>query len=218
MWWIVWSGWPQSHAGLSLKFHLWKWCDILAWRVWILLSTDHRFQWRSKIWRLFCKLTHFVSNVVVCPEIAPLVHCVLNPTSLKTFAEPQKGLLHLSCIFGRLCRSSWIESSGLAWCSKTLSAFLPSNAHQGWDVRQDWEPLHGCWFQCTADYPHQCFQDSVQMFCAAALCPNRRTIFQCTVHKSKASGVKSACTGSPAGAHELPDDVYTGLDLFCDPF
>jgi len=38
IWWIVWSEWPQSHAGLSLKFHLWRCCDVLAWRVWILLA------------------------------------------------------------------------------------------------------------------------------------------------------------------------------------
>ena len=55
---------------------------------------------------------------------------VLNPTSLETFPEPQKGLSDMSRIFGRFCSSSWIGNSGLA-LMLSLSAFLPSGAHQG---------------------------------------------------------------------------------------
>ena len=149
MLWIVWSGWPHSHAGPSLKFHLWRWCDVLAWRVWILLSTGHSFWGRSK---------------------------------------------SRSSSVGSLTSSLWamlLSVQRLLWHLHQLKtnflSFLAFQRTSGWNVRQDWDPLYWCWFQCTADYLHQCFQDSVQVFCVAALCPNKIAVFCCIVHKSKAS-------------------------------
>ena len=76
-----------------------------------------------------------------------------------------------------------------------LSEFLPSSTHQG-GVMLDKTGRHcdGCQFQCSADYRHQCFQNSGQVFCVAALCPNRKIVLCCRVHKSKASSVKNVCT------------------------
>ena len=151
MWWIVWSGWPRWHGGLSLKINLWRWCDVLAWRVWILLSTDHCFRGRSTPGgSSIGSLTSSLLAMILSVQRLCYLSLVLHPASLKTFAEPLKGFRNKSRMFGRFCRSSWIGSSGLALMqSNSLSIIASRCTSGGWDVRQDWEPLHGCWFHVS---------------------------------------------------------------------
>ena len=202
MWWIIWSWWPQSHAGMSLKFHLWRWCDVLTWRV--PLSADLCCRERLKPGGSSVRsLTRSLLAMLLSVQRLCHLSFVSKPESLKTFAEPQKGLRDLT-LESHIWSIVWVFMDWklrVGFGAIKLSQHLCLLAHtRGWEVIQAWEPLHACWFQCTADYPHQYFWDNVQVFRVAGLYPNRRTVFCCRVHKSKAGSVKSARSWYPDGA------------------
>ena len=181
-----------------------------------MLHADHCFRERSiPGGSSFGSLTSSLLAMSLSVQRLHHLSFVSNHASLKTFAEPQKGLHDSSRIFGRFCRSSWIRSSGLVLMqSNSLSILTFERTSGGGLLDRTGSLCTGVDFSVLLIIRISVFRTVSQMFCVAVICPNRRTVFRCRVHKSKARSATSACTRSQAGTHQFPDDVYPGLDRF----